>query len=760
MRFPLGARPVMAAIMLSCLARGQAPLRGIVRDANGGEPLARVKLLLQCGPASREKQSGAGGRFEIQPAADAACTLAATLVGYRPLRIEVEPGRELELALTPDNLARKDSIDVAAGPFELSQAASSSERTLTGAELKNLAGVVSDDPLRAVQALPGVASSNDFVAQFSVRGASFDRVGIFLDGVLLHSPFHTVQSQEETGSLSILNSDLIEELTLHLGAVPVPYQDRTGAALDLLVREGSRRAPSVRFNAGAASAGFMAEGPLGRTQRGSWLAAVRRSYLQYLLRKTSAGDSLAFGFSDAQARFSYDLNRRNNVTLGVLDGRSDLDRTHVRDKLGINSIMNGDYRVTAANLGWRYSPSSALMITNHGAWMRERSGNINLRDLPLGGEGYAEWVWNASAVWSWRSNAPLQAGSSMRRIHDDGFSSRYNFNPLALRQRDEWRGTALRAGGFLEQGWTRGPISLTAGARFDGYSLAGPAAVSPHLSAMLRVAPKTRLQAAWSQSVQYPAIMPLTIQRTGNAGLLPLRANHFVAAVEQQLGERTRLRAEVFSRADRDLIAQPLLEPRYLANGQIFNPPASPRFVNSVRGTARGMELFLQRRTANRLSGWVSYGYTRTAMTDGVTGARYVADYEQRHTVNVYASYRLRPSVNMSARYTYGSNFPVPGFLKQTGPLAYALSTERNGLRLPAYHRSDVRLNKSFQKQSWRGVLYVEVMNLTNHVNTTYDSFGGYNSRTGQAYPSFLKLFPIVPAAGLMLEWDASARRK
>lgn len=743
-------------------AQESVALSGKVRDAAGGEPLARVRVTLACPDGQSEKSSGTDGGFTFERLSEG-CLLHASLVGYRPVRVELHGAAEVEVALAPDSFARRETVDVTAGPFEVTGQASVSERSLTGAEIRNLAAVLVDDPLRAAQALPGVAASNDYAAQFAVRGAAFQRTGIYLDGILLHSPFHTVQSQEETGSLSIVNADLVEELVLHAGALPASYADRTAGALDLRLREGSRQGPSVRVTAGVASSALVAEGPLGKARRGSWLAAARKSYLEYLLRRSSAADTLAFGFFDAEGRLVYDLNEKNQVMLSFVDGVSNLDRTHVRDTLGINAIMNASYHTSLVNLGWRSALSPAALVTARAAWMRERSENGNNRELGLGGAGYGEWIGNASLLWNWSRSTPLEAGFSARRIRDDGFSARYNFNPLALRRRDNWHGTAQRAGGYVEQSWTAGAFRLSGGARFDGYTAGGPEAVSPHASAQVRLASGTRLQAAWSQAVQYPSLMTLLIENTGNRRLLPERANHAVAALEQALGERTRVRAEVYYRADRDLIAQPLLEPRLLPGGAIFTPPGIARFENSVRGAARGFEIFLQRRTANRLAGWISYGYAKTALRDGITGATgYPADAEQRHTVSAYASYRLTPAVNLSARYSYGSNFPVPGFLRQVGGL-YHLSTQRNALRLPDYHRADLRVNRSFHHETargwtWRGVLYAEVMNLTNHRNLTYDSFNGFNTRTAQAYPGFLKLFPIVPAAGLMIEWDRAVR--
>lgn len=746
----------------AALSQPSAGIRGTVRDAVGGERLALVRISLACGGRTETAVTGTEGRFEFSAGPQAGCVLAAHLVGYRPVRIELSGETEVEIAMTPDTLTRRESVQVREDAFSAQVEGSPSERVLRGVEMKTLAGVLVDDPLRAVHSLPGVASSKDYIAQFSLRGAAFERTGVLLDGVLLHSPFHTVQTQEKTGSMSIINADLVEELALHAGAPPVQYYDRTAGALEMRLRDGSRSAPVVRVNSGVASTGVILEGPAGRQRRGSWLAAARKSYLQYLLRRSTADDWLAFGFIDAEGRFIWDLTPAQQLVLSILDGRSDLDRTHVRDRLGLNAIMNGEYHATVASAAWRWAPSSAVLVTQRLAWMRERAYNINNRELELNRMGYGEWTWSGSAAWSWNPRATLEAGGVARRLHDDGFTARYQFNPLALRRRDAWHGTGVRGGVFLRQSWTSARFSAGAGARIDNDSVAGPAALSPHASLSLRLTARTRATAAWSQAVQYPSLMARFVENMGDPHLAPERANHAVAGVEHLLDERTRLRLETFYRAERDLIAQPLLEPRLLPGGRVFVPPLSPPYANSVRGTARGVEVFIERRSANRLSGWASYGWVKTRMRDSVTGAVYPADSEQRHTLTLFGSWRVTPSVHFSARYSYGSNFPIPGFLRwQNGQ--YFLSDQRNSLRLPDYHRLDFRLNKSFHVEtaggwSWRGTLYAEILNATNRHNTTFDAFNGFNAGTGQAYVSFLKLFPMVPAAGVMIEWERSLR--
>jgi len=753
-------RAVLLLLALPLGAAGPPRLAGSVLDSTTGEPLSKVLLEAGCPGSLISAESTSRGEFTLALPPEATCTLTVRLVGYRPLRTDIRlSDPPLRVALTPDQLTRRDIVNVAVGAFEPVVESSPSERTLSASEVKNLAGLVGDDPLRAIQALPGVASNNDFVSQFALRGSGFDRAGILFDGVLLHSPYHAVQTQVSQGSLTMFNTDVVEEVTLHAGAPPVRYPDRTAGFIDVGLRDGNRRAPVVRIQAGVAATSVAADGPLAHG-KGSWLAAARKSYLQYLIRKAGADTSLAFGFLDFQGRLVYDASPRHSFTFTVLDGRSDLDREFARSSLSLNSIMLGDYHTSLAALGWRYTPAPNATIQSKVAWLREAFENRNRESLQMARGQYGEWISNTGLSWTWARQAPLTGGLQLRRLRDDGVLARYSLNPLVIRRLESWRGTALRPGAYLEQGYSTpgGLFTLAAGARFDSHELVPGTPVSPHASLMLRVASSTRLQLAWSQAVQFPEIPALTLSLTGNRNLRPPRATHLVAALEQRLDDRTRVRAEIYERRDRQLIWQPLSEPRLSATGAIIPAAANPLHENSLSGRSRGLEVFLQRRSANRWTGWVSYAYGWTRMNDSILGRSFPSDWDQTHGVNTYLSYRIRPTVNLSARYTYGSNFPIPGFLRASGS-TYYLDQNRNGVRLVAYHRADVRINKSFQWKSWRGTLYAEVMNLTNHDNYRYDSFGGYTAPTRQAYPRLDKLFPLIPAAGMVFEWDALAWR-
>ena len=745
---------VLLWALASPLTRAQTTgeVRGFVVDARGGEALAHVEVLL-AGSAYRTTSDDTG-HFRLTAVVPGDYVLNVTTVGYhlvkRPFHLDAGEVKDFEVILSADTLRLSETVIAKVGPFEPLRQDSPSTLVLAGNDAKNLASVLADDPLRAVQGLPGVSSNNDFDARFSLRGADYNRIGLYLDGILLHVPFHTLEGQNVSGSGTAFNGDMVEQLELHEGAFPVRFEDRSAGALDVNTRDGSRDSTTIRAFASASNAGAIVEGPLGRTKRGSWLLGARKSYLQYILQRTFPDTSLIFGLEDVQGRFTYDVTPKNNVTFYALESYSSLDRSSIRQKLSLNSLMEASYHYTLSNLSWRYTPTNRLLIVNHAAWMREKFHNTNPTNLPLGNGYYGEWVWNGSATWMWNANSGFDAGWSVRKIRDEGSLDQY-LSGSQLRLLDHFRGTAVRLGGYAQQSWAvwAGHLHLTAGARWDHESLDAIPAISLQASAALALTRTARIQLGWGQYVQYPEVSVLT-SILGSRALLPERSNHVLAAFEQQLGERTRIRVECYNRADRDLILQPLADPR-IVDGRIFAPPLNPPYVNSMRGYARGVEFFLQRSSANRFTGWISYAYGRTGMRDGVTRQAFLSDYDQRHTVNVYGGYRLRPSVNLSVRWSYGSGFPMPGYLRQAGA-AYYLTSSRNQLRQSAYARADFRINKAWIHDKWKLTLYGEVINFTNRANYIFAILDGFNSKTGQAFITTDKLFPILPSAGLVFE--------
>jgi len=225
------------------------------------------------------------------------------------------------------------------------------------------------------------------------------------------------------------------------------------------------------------------------------------------------------------------------------------------------------------------------------------------------------------------------------------------------------------------------------------------------------------------------------------------RATNVSGGVEALLGDRVRLSFELFDREDANLFFS-LSEPRFDRGLVSF---AEFPFRNALDGHARGFELTLQRRSANKLAGWISYSYLRTKLTDSQSGLSFVSDNDQRHLLNVYASYRFTDTWNLSSVFRFGSGPPIPGFIRQVGN-NFFLANQRNETRLPDYARWDVRVSKAFLFNRWKLTVTGEVLNLLNRENLRYAGFDAFDV-TGRIFGQLDRVLPILPSVGAVIEF-------
>jgi len=56
-------------------------------------------------------------------------------------------------------------------------------------------------------------------------------------------------------------------------------------------------------------------------------------------------------------------------------------------------------------------------------------------------------------------------------------------------------------------------------------------------------------------------------------------------------------------------------------------------------------------------------------------------------------------------------------------------------------------------KRRTQFTIFAEVVNVTNHRNLVFDSLKSFNSKTGQASLGVQRTFPILPAAGVVIDF-------
>jgi hypothetical protein len=755
-RFRLPAT-IFLAVAVHLQAGTEISLRGAVEDARDGHPLQCATVLLK--DSNLRSQCNSSGVFELLNLSPGTYSIEITADGYRSVSKQVDLRRNAQttvvIPLVPVRFARIDSVSViASGRLDTDQA-SYHPFALSAADTENLAGVLADDPMRSVQALPGVASNDDFDARFSLRGEDFSRVGVYLDGVLLHDSLHNLQGTDLSGSASVFNASLVQGLELYEDTRPEELADTSGAALQVHMREADHDQYSFQLNVGLAGADFSAGGPFGRYQKCSWISGFRKTYIQYLLSSLLTDPSMAFGLTDGQGQLNCLVNARNALSLEVVDSYTDLNRTALRTQLGANDVMLVGQHATETNLSWIFAPDDRTMVLTHAAWMTDRFNAQNPATEPLGHGDYGELAWYSNATRTLSASDSLSIGGSFRAIHDGGFEE--SFNGIRwIEEMDQYHGSDMLAAGYVQNSWTALPnrLLLTVGGRWERGSTDEVSSYSPQAGLNLRLIGSLRMEAGWGQYVQYPDVS-ISGSNLGSLNLLPMRSTQASAALEGSLFGHMSFRAEFYDRQDRDLLYQPYADPR-IVGGLLFIPPINPQYENSLRGYGRGFEATIRRSLSHGISGWLSYAYGHSVMHDGVSGYIFPSDFDQRHTVNAYASYRIRPSVNLSARWTYGSGFPIPGFLTALGPPSlenFYFTEERNTSRIGPYERLDVRMNKRWTHEKHSTALYLEVMNLTDRDNYRFGSLDAYNPATNFAHVTVDQMFPIVPSAGFVFSW-------
>lgn len=752
---------VLALVCLATPARATAQVvapsssspsgivRGLVLDRAGGTPIADVSVRLQDGTQA-PVTTDAAGRFELRDVPAGSRTLLVSIVGFILVRrtLQVAGGETIEvtIVLSEGTGTYSENVNVTAGPFREQERAVPAQQVLGSADIQNLRSLITNDPMRTVHVLPGVSAPDDFRSEFAVRASPFSRIAFTVDGIPAPFLLHTVQQVQDGGSIAMVNGDILDSVALLNGAYPQRYGNRLGAELDFLVREGSRERRQARVGVSGTDASFVAEGPIGSAKAGSWLISLRKSYLEYILDKVSEeGDDFGFGFSDVQAKLVRDVSSRHRVDVSFVAGRSRLDQANLQDP---DEVADGRNSALFVNLGWRFAPSNRLSLTQRVAVSTNQFSNENVNGELLGDGGGADVTWRADMVHGRSAAVTFEAGSQVQRQ-----SRHENFGASGGSTLPFYEGSTIHSSAYGQVVWSPAPaFTVTPGVRVDHWSLTSDTAGSPWVQASWRLSKSFTVRGGGGIYRQFPGIFAAT-GLAGNPDLQPERAYHADAGLEQTFGS-TRWQVTFYNREERSALRRDFSELRATDDPlrPVIGPGAGPpRWHNALDGYARGVELLVQRRSNNGLNGWFAYSFGVNRYTDQRTGETFDGDFDQRHTVNVYVSYRLTNRSSVAAKWRAGSNIPVTGYWEQRDG-RYFLSTERNGLRLPTYSRLDVRANRTFNLGSRRLTLFVEVLNALAHDNVRAGS-PGINIRTQEVFELFQSMIPFVPSAGVLIEF-------
>jgi hypothetical protein len=734
-------------LLLSVQTAVAADLEGTITNAQGGEPLSKVQVLVL--GTSYLTTTGPDGRFQISQIPAGSYVLQVSGVGYRTLSVpfelsSAEETKEFQLTLTPDNIRVTDAVEVRGDVFEAKEWPAVGDLTLTASELQQTSTVLANDPFRSLQALPGVSASgnNDFLAQFSVMGAPYEQVGIYLDDVLVPNLLHTVASFPDAPTLSLLTGNDVDELRLIPVAYPVRYGDASGAALTIRTRSGSESAPLFHASVGLADSEFLGEGAFSHAHKGTWLLDARKSYIGYLERSLAGSRFSQDGFYDADLKLTYDLTPAQTFSLLATGGSLGINDPDLPPTADPTELKKGTNDLVVTRLGWRWSPRSNLLLDAYAAYVSTRFEEQNATTVVINRSLDREWSGGLNLSWSWHRAAVLQAGYAVRRpIQENSFLGAGQ-PPTLL----SFHSSDVRQDAYIQQSaplW-RDRFHLEGGLRWAKLDTLRVQPITGQFSLAFQAARHTQIEAAWGRYAQLPSRGGIVTVLPGNGAFiglaeLPRSSSQYLFAAEQRLGEHTRFRVEAFDRQNDQREDVYLFPSRVLLQQSVL----------LGRDYSRGIQFIAQRRSENRLSGWLAYTLTYAQSrfysfslppigSFGLDTAYMPTFQDQRHTANLFGSYRMTPSLRLSVKALYGSGFPVTNL----PPI----------LRLGPYQRLDLRADKSWLIRKCKLGFYGELLNATDHNNRRF-AFLGVNPVTGQFVVFTNDGLPITPTAGLTLDF-------
>jgi hypothetical protein len=594
-----------------------------------------------------------------------------------------------------------------------------------------------------VQTLAGVGGSDDYRSDFSIRAAPFDHLSVTLDGIPSSLLVHTVRQARDTGSLAMLNSDILEGASVLFGSYPQRYGNRTGSQVDFRMREGSRARRQFRVAVSAIAASAVAEGPIGSARRGSWLVTGRKSYIDWLIHRIDPETTGTFGFVDSQAKVVYDLTPRHTVTGTLVAGRSKWDEG---EDGGLNFLAVGLNRTVMTALTLRSSVGRSAIVTQQIYGVFNRFRNLTPSSLPLTTGSERDASYRATTVVPGPRGSTIEAGVHLQWL--GGSLDEYRY--LGGGQRISGGGSERRTrqGAYLS---TRlqphRALTITPGIRIDHFGTSDETLASPWIQAELGLPGRFLIAGGGGLYRQSPDLF-----QAANPFGDPVhaeRARHLDLGIGQEIGI-WRWQATVFDRDEDDMLFYENQEDR-LINGRPSGPVGPPIWANALDGRVRGVEVTVGRRTPNGLSGWIGYAFADSSYTHRVTGETWPSDVEQRHSLTTYGSYRVSDRTSVSARFRAATNVPIVGYYRQLGDLV-ALGDERNRLRLTDYVRLDLRANRTFDVRHGRLTLFVEVLNATGRRNQRALEQPFFD-RNGIVPEATEELLPLVPSAGLRIEF-------
>ena len=566
------------------------------------------------------------------------------------------------------------------------------------------------DILKTIQLLPGIVAAGEGSTGFYARGGGVDQNLIMLDEATVYNSSHLL------GFLSVFNSDAIKDVKIMTGEIPAEYGGRLSSVLDIRTNDGNMKEYTGTGGIGLLASRLTVGGPIVKDQ-GSFNISLRRTYADLFLRLSS--DTTI----NRASLYFYDLNAKANYTVGERD-RVFISGYFGRDNFDIPNTFGFNWGNETATLRWNHIfadnlfSNTSLIYSNY-----EYSNNVSAGTSQFTiTSGIQDENFKTDFQYFMSSQNTLKFGvNAIYHTFLPGTvtaTSGSSFNGITVPNR-----YALENAAYVSHELEiLSGLKINYGLRFSVFTLLGPAQISsydengdviqttgyksgqiiktytgvePRIAANLLLDETSSIKASYARTSQYLHLLSNSVTSNPSDLWVPSSNNVKPQYADQVSTGYFRNFGDNEYEGSFELYYKNMQNQIDYKNGADLQlNPNVEALLRYGRGWSYGAE-FLLRKRYGAISGWIGYTLSRSEeqFADINNGQPFPARQDRTHDISIVAIYNYSEKWTFSAAWVYNTGNAVTfpsGNYQLEGTRLVPLYTERNGYRMPAYHRLDL----------------------------------------------------------------------
>ncbi len=703
--------------LFSAVSAQEVSFNGKIVDVKTNEPIIGATILVRTNEITGTKSDDQGlfdlilpmGKYEIVVRALDYDNYETTLTfkGDTTLVIALKSNKveEIETVIVT---SKKENENVTKAGMNVT--------TLSPKEIETIPVIFGEkDILKTLQLTPGVKSAGEGQSGFYVRGGAADQNLVLIDDAPVYNPSHLL------GFFSVFNSDVVKDLSLYKAAIPAEYGGRASSVLDVRVRDGNDQKFNASGGIGLISSRLALEGPIVKN-RGSFLIAGRRSYADLFLKL--APDK---AIRDASLYF-YDLNAKANYRITDKD-RIYLSGYYGKDNFAYNNFFGFNWSNLTGTLRWNRIINERFFSNTSFIYSKFYYGfGINVDQLGIDLKASIQDL-NLKQDFQYRlnKNNVLKFGANI--IHHTFQPGTLTTTGQSVNEKIIDPKYALEIGAYIQNEQSIGKrINMMYGLRYAGFNYMGKGTsytydedgnqtsaekygswksmkyynvLEPRLSFAYLISERNSVKIGYNRNAQYLHQLSNSTTSSPTDIWVPSSNN-----IKPQIADQV---AAGYYHNFKDNMYQTSVEIYYkhLSNQIDYRNGAGLTLNENIEGAllygigrAYGIE-FLVEKKKGKFTGWISYTLARSKRQfDGINGGKpFSARQDRIHDIAIVAMYRVNRAIALSSSFVYytGDAVTFPAGKYTIDGTAMPYYTERNGYRMPDYHRLDLGLTWYFK---------------------------------------------------------------